>query len=211
MRSRLLSRLTAHGSPTPTAQSIPPSLARAIQCKPLLMEWKCCINQKPQLFPLENWLHSETLCVGRWLPSEGKNYNMPLGSFSWGVWWKEEDIGAYRLHDPHGNLISYRFDVLKDVRMIKIDSNDLIQFSDLVVDLWLWPDDEGKVSPGDVQVEDLEELENLKKAGSISLADSQLIDRVVKDVREQPQRFVDLVDRSILEAVRSAEKSFGSK
>jgi predicted RNA-binding protein associated with RNAse of E/G family len=136
---------------------------------------------------------------------------MPLGSFSWGVWWKEEDIGAYRLHDPHGNLISYRFDVLKDVRMIKIDSNDLIQFSDLVVDLWLWPDDEGKVSPGDVQVEDLEELENLKKAGSISLADSQLIDRVVKDVREQPQRFVDLVDRSILEAVRSAEKSFGSK
>jgi predicted RNA-binding protein associated with RNAse of E/G family len=149
--------------------------------------------------------------VGRWLPSEGKNYNMPLGSFSWGVWWKEEDIGAYRLHDPHGNLISYRFDVLKDVRMIKIDSNDLIQFSDLVVDLWLWPDEEGKVSPGDVQVEDLEELENLKKAGSISLADSQLIDRVVKDVREQPQRFVDLVDRSILEAVRSAEKSFGSK
>jgi hypothetical protein len=206
-RQQLLSRLTAHCRPAPTAQVIASSLVRAVQCKPLLMEWKCCFNQKPQPFPLENWVHSETLCVGRWLPSEENNYNMPLGSFSWGVWWKDEPVGAYRLHDPYGNLIAYRLDVLKDVRMMKIDSNDLIQFSDLVVDLWLWPNEEGQVSPADVQVEDLEELEALKKAGSISLEDSKVIDRVVKDVKDHPQRVVDLVDRSILTAIRNAEES----
>jgi hypothetical protein len=204
--SRLLTLLSRHSHPTISAQYLSPSVLRIVQSKQHLIEIKNTLNHKQKSFQLENWHHSKELCVGRWLPSISESYQMPIGSYSWGVWRKQLNIGAYRIHDHHGNLVAYRIDILKDVVMNKSTSNDIIQFSDLVVDLWLWPNDKGEVTQSDVFVEDIEQLIELKACGLVSDCDSQLIDEVLCDVKSHPQRYVDLVDASIQEAVGGVEK-----
>jgi hypothetical protein len=210
----LLARLTKHSHPTLFAERLCPSLIQQVQARPPLIEIKNSFNSKEKSFQLENWFHSTELCVGRWLPSStSHSYQMPIGSYSWGVWRKDLNVGVYRIHDRYGNLIAYRVDILRDVEMRKKKafsssslSSDSIQFFDLVVDLWLWPNDEGKVTEKEqVAVEDLDELSELKACGLVSDGDSQLIDETLCAVRSHPQRYVDLVDESIQRAVEESK------
>ena len=99
----------------PRAETLESTLVQAVQSKTAITEQKLRVGKAPQEFTLENWLHCSSErhmlpCVGRWV-------NPNAASYSWGVWWADSDVGIYRMHDRHGNLLAYRFDVLKDVRI----------------------------------------------------------------------------------------------
>lgn len=206
MTARLGKLLSQYSSPLPNAQSLSPTLLQIIQSRNPLLEIKHTMNkQRKASFPLENWYHSPDICVGRWIPSQTQNYSMPLGSFSWGVWRVDLNIGAYRIHDPYGNLVAYRFDILKDVQMTKTRSEDLINFYDLVVDLWLWPTPDGLIQ--EIQVEDLDELQTLRQSAKISTEDLVLVEKILKDVKSDSQRYSRLVDETIAFAVKSVERA----
>ncbi|CAM9966341.1 unnamed protein product, partial [Ectocarpus fasciculatus] len=132
-----------------------------------LLEVKHRIGKSSQRFMLEDWHHSPSMVVGRWVSvPDGKNKYSPAGAYSWGVWWKDGNIGAYRIHDPFGNPLAYRIDVVKDVLISENNKIKQLDFSDLIVDLWLWSEDSQTIS--DITTEDLDELDGCREANEIS-------------------------------------------
>jgi hypothetical protein len=166
--------------------------------------------------------------VGRWVSSGDTEFGSPVNSYSWGVWSINgplKNIGTYRMHDMHGNLLAYRLDILKDVTIQASSSlsshstphstsschpiEDRIEFSDLVVDCWLWPEEEDgriRIRPQDTTVDDLEELHSTREQGQglLSAGDVALINDTLFDILEDPREVVAAVDVAIAEAKHQA-------
>ena len=184
------------------AQSIPFAAHAAVKAAPPLLEVKHRIGKSSQRFMLEDWHHSPSMVVGRWISvSDGKNNYSPAGAYSWGVWWKDSNIGAYRIHDPFGNPLAYRIDVLKDVVISETNNLKQLDFSDLIVDLWLWSEDGQHII--DVTIEDLDELEACKTARVVSAEDCGVVNSTVDAILSDPSKVVQLVNFAIDSAVES--------
>lgn len=204
------------------AEIIAPNVLRSVQNRPPLVEVKRRIGKSDQRFQLENWSHTQELCVGRWLAPSSSS-NVPAGRYSWGVWWKNnvyQNLGAYRIHDSYGNLLAYRLDVLKDVKIEHdaVTREYCLEFSDLVVDLWLWPTFTGGSDDGDgnrvsteileITVEDMDELVELVSGSknqllpAITDAESEKILQIVQMVQADPAGVTTAVDAAIESAIR---------
>jgi hypothetical protein len=193
------------------AETIAVAALQTVRAAPLLVETKHRIGKDSQEFKLENWLHSPDLVVGRWVAVDSGDYCSPKGAYSWGVWWKNKSIGAYRMHDQHGNLMAYRLDVLKDVVISKKDRECHLEFSDLVVDMWIWPTDENgrgmpsykyKYSAADVTIEDLDELDALRDdAKLVSMNDCLIINKAIDTVLADPNDIISDIDCAVDAAV----------
>lgn len=184
--------------------------------KKSLLEIKQTFQKKKKQFQLENWFLSNNICVGRYLANKNDNYSMKYGSYSWGVWFKHTNYGTYRIHDSYGNLLAYRFDVLKDIQIIPSNDNenhdnnhdnnihkqDIIQFFDLIVDLWVWPDENGNINPLETTLEDLEELSELQDKGIVNEDDSKIIEKTVSELLFDPLKYTKLVDDAIDQAIK---------
>ena len=119
------------------------------------------------------------------------------------------------MHDSYGNLLAYRLDVLKNICITRSSNDECrseavanasehrVEFSDLVVDCWLWPSSEGKVSAEDVTVEDEDELMALCGSGVVSPDDNALIQDALKRVTSAPHMIADAVDLAIAEAIET--------
>ena len=196
---RLLQLYHKYPSKGNTAQILSSISLRSVNITPLLVETKHRIEKKDQNFELENWLHTPDLVVGRWV-SKGGNES-PVGAYSWGVWWKNKNIGVYRIHDPHGNLMAYRLDVLKNVIITTQDKKIYrVEFSDLVVDMWLWPPDIDN-SVVEVTIEDLFERFCLRKEGKISNEECLMIDNEIESVVKDPKSVINSIDDAINTAI----------
>lgn len=201
---RLLQLYRKYPGPRPAAQVLPLAALQAVRAAPALLETKHRIGKKSQTFNLENWLHSPDLAVGRWVAVESKDYASPVGAYSWGVWWKNKNIGAYRIHDPHGNLMAYRLDVLKDVVISSHEEECSLTFSDLVVDMWMWPDHENSAGSSlEMIVEDLDELDTLRDNKIISVEDCLKINDEINAVLSAPEAVAHAIDSAIEKAVSS--------
>eukprot|EP00602_Paraphysomonas_sp_CaronLab_P007833 CAMPEP_0185032954 /NCGR_PEP_ID=MMETSP1103-20130426/21519_1 /TAXON_ID=36769 /ORGANISM="Paraphysomonas bandaiensis, Strain Caron Lab Isolate" /LENGTH=92 /DNA_ID=CAMNT_0027569055 /DNA_START=336 /DNA_END=614 /DNA_ORIENTATION=+ len=84
------------------------------------------------------------------------------------------------------------------------DCKPAIEFSDLVVDMWLFPDDTGRVDPRDVVVEDEDEAKQLHRDGVLSAEEMDIIGSTVNYVLKRPQETVRAIDSAIDTAVASA-------
>ena len=185
------------------SQNIPVDALKFVHAKPLITEVKFRVQKPTVQFALENWYHTKDSCVGRWVESSEGSYYAPAGAYSWGVWWKNQKFGVYRIHDPFGNLMAYRIDVIKNVNLYNKGEAAFIEFNDLVADLWLWPDANGTIHDRETTVEDLDELDVLRDAGHVSLEDCAAIERVVSEVLFEPLPIVRLVDNAISAAIAS--------
>jgi len=177
---------------------------------PRLREVKYTIDGTVAEYNIELWKAQPHLVVGRWVAAKGNSFGLPVGTFSWGVWpihagscW-----GAYRIHDPAGNLIKYRFDALDNVRFAatetlpKVAQSESVEgvdtahaaslsFDDLILDAWMRPP-----NLDDVRLEDEAELEAALVDGKLSLAQRSRVD-AFRSALERPDELVRIVDSSI--------------
>lgn len=193
---RLSKLYTKFSHAHPNSQMLIPSVVSSK--KKNLIEIKHRIGKQSQKFELENWYSSSDVCVGRWVANKSNigQFSTPLGSFSWGVWSTKCNIGSYRIHDQYGNMLAYRFDILKDVKISKENEKDCLEFLDLIVDIWIWPTD-GKL---EVTFEDIEELAQFKEAGKLLASDLDIIERNIEWMRQSPEFTVKQTDYYINKA-----------
>mmetsp|Transcript_11415 Transcript_11415/g.18581 ORF Transcript_11415/g.18581 Transcript_11415/m.18581 type:complete len:223 (+) Transcript_11415:152-820(+) len=216
--NRLKSLWTKYSAPLSTAEVLSRHQLDSVARNAPLIEIKHRIGKSTQKFELQNWYTRPGSCVGRYVSN---GYGSPAGAYSWGIWVNGhkggtgalQNIGAYRMHDSHGNLLAYRLDILKDVvidceGVAASDIENRIEFSDLVVDCWLWADEQGAVSPQgrDVTVEDQEELLRLQEAGVLGPADVAVVHDTLSRLLAAPQMVSAAIDDMIAEAVAKVER-----
>ncbi len=181
----------------PGSEIIPANQVAVVQKnRAPLNEVKLRVKKSMQQFRIENWMLSDHVCVGRWLAEDGNSFGAPGGSYSWGVWWRDQNFGAYRIHDTFGNLVAHRLDILKEVQIRDIDGNCSVQYTDLVVDLWLWPSAAGN-SNVEVVVEDLDEFEAYRESNDISTVDTELVRATLANILSSPHSIINKIDSAI--------------
>ncbi len=141
-------------------------------------------------FSLERWLVREGLVVGRWV-AEDDRY-APVGTVSWGVWWRGRPYGAYRIHRPDGSLRGYRVDVIEDVRI----APEEVRYRDLILDAWLSPS-------GEARFEDEEEVEAAIASGVFDARRARRVRRARAVMERGGARVVARIDAAIAEAVEA--------
>ncbi len=139
--------------------------------------------------------------VGRWVSNEetSKSYGIPVGVYSWGVWFSQQNACIYRYHDRFDNLIGYRIDACKDVS-IDLTKNS-VEFNDLIVDLYIKVSEDNLINPKDTIVEDLDELDELRKNNQISMDDCKIIENIVSELLFTPENIISMTDTAIKHAV----------
>ena len=193
------SSAAAPKSATRAAPSAPPPPTER------LVERKIALDGSYTEFPLERWLVSERLVVGRWVadadPRAMERFPAASGFTSWGVWWPGLPYGAYRIHRPDGSLRLYRLDALEDARC----DGEIMSFRDLLLDALILPD-------GAVQIEDEDEVEEALAAGRLNVEQRWRIAWTKSLFAERSELLTRRIDAAIAEAVEAMEamKAAGS-
>lgn len=152
---------------------------------------------KETVFPLERFRTGETgVHVGRWENDADGRYGLPKGAYSWGVWFEDTPMTAYRIHEPNGALVSYRFDCLVEPPTYD-PSRHTVAFDDLLLDAFVYvgDDDDGEAHYR-VVYEDEEDVNESE------LSEKDM--NTVRSFRRQLDRDVASVVRRVDGALRTA-------
>ena len=155
-----------------------------------LIERKVALDGVTQEFPLERWLVTDELIVGRWLSDGAPPFEGSAGFTSWGVWWPGRPYGGYRIHRPDGSLRLYRFDALEAVRC----DGEVIEYHDLLLDALIRPGQEAVI-------EDEDEVAEADAAHRLSTDQRWRIAWVRGMFERQPGLLCDRMDAAIDQAV----------
>ncbi len=159
-----------------------------------LIERKVALDGRALEFPLERWLVSPDLIVGRWVadkdPSAINRYPRAGGFTSWGIWWPGRPYSAYRLHQPNGDLRLYRLDTIDQV----VFDGERIEFHDLLLDALIRSD-------GEVVIEDEDEVEQAIADGRLNLAQRWRIDWTRDLYTNRAALLMERIDRAVDQAI----------
>jgi hypothetical protein len=203
---RMHSLWRAFAAAQPGAEVISASNIQRVRARPPLLEVKHKIGRSPQSFALEEWGFFATgpaasqACVGRYVIESGNPYGAAGGSYSWGVWWPSQSYGAYRLHDPFGNRLAYRLDLLSRVALSVHPDHKQVEFHDLVIDVWLFPQPNSQqlAAPvDDIIVEDLDEFQSCREQGLLSDPLCLQANAALSDILENPHSVLQRIDTTI--------------
>ena len=109
---------------------------------------------------------------------------VPAGSVSYGYFWPRRPFIVYRWIGPDGALLAHRFDAVTDVRV----SASAVEYRDLVLDWWAFPD-------GTLIEEDREELEEALSSGTISAREAERAEEAARQVYSRYRHIIDEVER----------------
>lgn len=109
---------------------------------------------------------------------------VPEGSVSYGYFWPRRPFSIYRWMAPDGSLIAHRFDAVTDVHI----TADEVDYRDLILDWWVFPD-------GTLVEEDRDELEEALAAGTFSAADAAKAEESARQVFSRYRHILDEVER----------------
>jgi hypothetical protein len=154
-----------------------------------LLEVKERLQGEALRFPLERWLVTDSLAVGRWLAHDDRYAH--AHTTSWGCWWRGRPYGAYRVHRPDGSLRNYRLDVVEAVRI----APDSVRYRDLLLDAWILPS-------GEVRLEDEDEVETAVASGMLSAAQYRRIGWTRALFERRPDELTRRIDAAIAQAVQ---------
>lgn len=179
------------GAPLPSPSPAAPALLAPAG---RLIERKVALDGSVKEFPLERWLVSPELIVGRWVagqdPLAMARYPGASGFTSWGVWWPHLPYGAYRLHRPDGSVRVYRLDAIDRV----VVEPECVEFHDLLLDAIIFPD-------GEVRIEDEDEVEEALADGLLTLDQRWRIDWVRHLFESRADLLMTRIDQAIERAI----------
>lgn len=155
-----------------------------------LIERKITLDGGVQEFPLERWLVSERLIVGRWISDGAPPFEGSAGFTSWGVWWPQRPYGGYRIHRPDGSLRLYRIDALEDARC----DHGVIEYRDLLLDALIRPG-------GEAAIEDEDEVAEAERANRLSASQRWRIAWMRGMFERRPGLLCERIDAAVEEAV----------
>ena len=158
-----------------------------------LIERKITLDGAVQEFPLERWLATPELIVGRWVSDGSPPFEGSAGFTSWGVWWPQRPYGAYRIHRPDGSLRLYRIDALEAVRC----EGGVIEYRDLLLDALIRPGEEAVI-------EDEDEVAEAEQAARLSVEQRWRIAWVRGMFERQAALLCERIDAAIEQAVQTA-------
>ncbi len=169
---------------------LPPSPSATIT------ERKVALDGRVLEFPLERWLTSADLIVGRWVadqdPRAIERYPRASGFTSWGVWWPDKPYSAYRLHRPDGSLRIYRLDTVDRVCF----DGQTVEFHDLLLDALIRPD-------GEVTIEDEDEVEEAIAERKLSLDQRWRIEWTRDLFANRAELLMQRIDSAVERAIES--------
>ncbi len=161
-----------------------------------LIERKVRLDGRVLEFPLERWLCTPELVVGRWVadqdPRAISRYPNAAGFTSWGVWWPQRPYSAYRLHNPDGALRGYRLDTVDRV----LCDGQTVEFHDLLLDALIRPD-------GSVKIEDEGEVERALAENQLSLDQRWRIDWTRSLYAARAELLIQRIDAAVQQAVEA--------
>jgi predicted RNA-binding protein associated with RNAse of E/G family len=105
------------------------------------------------------------------------------GSISYGYFWPRRPYNVYRWLTPGGDLIAHRFDAVTAVKV----SESAVDYRDLVLDWWAFPD-------GSIVEEDRDELDEAVAAGTVSATDERLANEAAYQVFSRYRHIIDEVE-----------------
>ena len=145
-------------------------------------------------FPLERWLTTPEVIVGRWVADKDPRATLsPASGFtSWGVWWPGRPYSAYRLHRPDGSLRIYRLDTVDGVFF----DGETIEFHDLLLDALIRPD-------GEVTIEDEDEVEAATAEHQLSVEQRWRIDWTRSLYQHRPDLLMQRIDNAVDQAIQA--------
>ena len=160
----------------------------------IITERKVALDGRVLEFPLERWLVTQEVIVGRWVadkdPGATDRYPTASGFTSWGVWWPGKPYSAYRLHRPDGSLRIYRLDTVETVCF----DGQTIEFHDLLLDALIRPD-------GEVAIEDEDEVEQATAQRKLSLDQRWRIDWTRDLYQNKSDLLVQRIDTAVERAI----------
>ena len=127
------------------------------------VEIKHRVRGADKVFEVQPVLRAPGFIVVRFVsdrPLKVDGHPIESGSVTLGYFWSDRTYNVYRVAGPGGALVAHRFDILRDVSI----AEDRIEWTDLLVDAWVWPD-------GRVEWKDLEQLAKYRACGWIPEAD----------------------------------------
>ena len=159
-----------------------------------IIERKVALDGRILEFPIERWLATPELIVGRWVadqdPRAIERYPRASGFTSWGVWWPSKPYSAYRLHRPDGSLRVYRLDTIDRVCF----DGQTVEFHDLLLDALIRPD-------GEVAIEDEDEVEEAIAERKLSLEQRWRIEWTRSLYRDKSELLVQRIDAAVEQAI----------
>lgn len=187
---------SAHMIESPECCGLPPAPMATIT------ERKVCLDGRVLEFPLERWLATPDLVVGRWVadrdPRAIERYPRASGFTSWGVWWPEKPYSAYRLHRPDGSLRIYRLDTVDRV----IFDGHTVEFHDLLLDALIRPN-------GEVTIEDEDEVEKATTERKLSIEQRWRIEWTKSLYRNRPDLLIQRIDAAVDQAIECVRNEGG--
>ncbi len=161
-----------------------------------LIERKVRLDGRILEFPLERWLCTPEVIVGRWVadkdPRATSRYPRASGYTSWGVWWPNRPYSAYRLHKPNGELRVYRLDTVDRVDF----DGQTVEFHDLLLDALIRPD-------GEVTIEDEDEVEQAIRDRQLSLEQRWRIDWTRSLYQSRADLLIQRIDGAVAQAIET--------
>ena len=161
-----------------------------------IIERKVALDGHILEFPLERWLTTSDLIVGRWVadkdPRAIGRYPKAGGFTSWGVWWPGKPYSAYRLHRPDGSLRIYRLDTVEQVWF----DGQTIEFHDLLLDALIKPN-------GEVAIEDEDEVEEAAAERKLSLDQRWRIDWTRDLYLNKSDLLTQRIDDAVAQAIKA--------
>ncbi|MHB8574677.1 MAG: DUF402 domain-containing protein [Dehalococcoidia bacterium] len=106
-------------------------------------------------------------------------FEIPPGSYTTGFFWRDRTYNLYHITHADGSPIADRFDVVEAVRIRRTG----IEFTDLLLDLW--------VSPlGEARFEDEDDVREYRERGLISDRQFATIERTARYLSRNHRRVV---------------------
>lgn len=112
-------------------------------------------------------------------PVTVSGFVIPPGCYSLGFFWRARTYDLYHIARADGSPVADRFDVIERVRIRR----DGVEFTDLLLDLWVGPD-------GTARFEDEEEVAEARARGLIDDTRYAIIERTARHLRRHHARII---------------------
>jgi predicted RNA-binding protein associated with RNAse of E/G family len=163
-----------------------------------ISEVKNRLHGDPKVFEVEELLREDGFMLVRFVTTAAFKVDTNVihaGSYTYGYFWEDRNYNIYRMHLADGTLFAYRFDILRDVRLLE----DRLEWTDLLLDEWVYLD-------GHVEWKDEDQVRRFREAGWMSEEDEALVQRTRQELEARLPDILQEADEILARAEEMASR-----